>query len=115
MSQLLFQAIGAIAGITGPGFGSIVVAALAAVVRVLNACEVEVAFSVGALLLQRLCAIANFHPTHGAIVTQARGVQVAKIFAASNGAAPERAVFESRAAKAPVAPIECVREPDISS
>jgi len=83
----LFEALGTIAVFAGPGFGAVVVAALAAVVGVLDAGQVEVAFPIGALFLERRGAVADFHPSGGLVFAEAGFAHVAEVFAFGDGAA----------------------------
>jgi hypothetical protein len=91
--QILLQPRGAIAVAARPGLGAILVAALAAVVRILHFCEVEVFFPIRPFFLQRRGTVADFHPAHGLVSAKPRFAHVAQIFALGNGALPQGLVL----------------------
>jgi hypothetical protein len=72
-----------------PGFFSVLVAAAAAVMGVLNLGEIEVLLPVGTLFLKGAGAVADLDPSRGSIGKEARVLHVAKIFAFSDGALAE--------------------------
>jgi len=83
----LFQAFGAIAVLAGPGFGAVVVTAFAAVVGVLDAGQVEVAFPIGAFFFEGHGAVADFHPAGGLVGAEAGFAHVAEVLASGYGTA----------------------------
>ena len=77
----LFQSCGAIALPTSPRLSAILIAALAAIMRVLHAGKLKVLFPVRTFFLQRCRAVADFDPTGSSVLKQARVLHVAEIFA----------------------------------
>ncbi|MGA8552946.1 MAG: hypothetical protein WB630_00895, partial [Candidatus Acidiferrales bacterium] len=74
------QSLRTITGATGPRFGSIIIAATAPVVRVLNLGQFEVLLPIGLLFLQRSRTVANLDPTRRTVFAKARVVHVSQIF-----------------------------------
>src|SRR5204863_816781 len=84
--EFLLQTRSAITAATCPGFRSVPVTAFAAIVRVLDLCEIKILFPVWTLFLQRRRAVAHFHPAGGVVAAQPGIFHIAKIFALRNGA-----------------------------
>ena len=92
--QFLLEFGGAVAVIAGPRLGAVLIAALAAVVGVLHAGEIEIFFPVGPFLLKRSRAIADFDPARALIVTEARFAHVAEVFSLGERALAEGFIFD---------------------
>lgn len=91
--EFLFQPRSAIATAACPGFCSVLVAALAAVVRVLHAMEMEVFFPVGAFFLEWRRTIADLNPPDRVILAKTGVLHVAQIFAFRYRPVPKSFVF----------------------
>ena len=92
--ELALQALGAIAVLAGPGFGAVVVATVAAVMRVLHFDEIEVLLPIRPLFKEGRRAVADFDPAGGAVGAKAGVLHISKVFAAGDGASAEGAVFD---------------------
>ena len=92
--QLFFQTSCAVASVAGPGLGTILVAAFAAVMRVLHTAEIEILFPIRPLFLKRSRAVADFHPTGGLIWAETGVIHVAEVFAFRDGAMSEGFGFD---------------------
>src|ERR1700757_2241977 len=92
--QFLFQPRRAVAVAASPRLAAILISALAAVVRILHASQVEVLFPVRPLLLQRSRAVADFHPARGLVRTEPRVLHVSQIFAFCNRSLPQRLLLD---------------------
>src|SRR5579885_3227392 len=92
--QLLFQPGSAIASITSPPLCSILVAAFAAVVRVLHSRQFEIFFPIRTLFLKRRGTVANLYPSRRFVIAEPRVFHVAQVFAFCNGAFAQTPVLD---------------------
>jgi hypothetical protein len=90
LSESLFELLCAIALTARPRFLTIQVATISACVRVFYAKQFEIFFPIGPFLCERRRAEANFHPAHGAIITQPGVFHVPEIFIAGDGTVSQR-------------------------
>jgi hypothetical protein len=90
LREPFFELLCAIALAARPRFLTIQIATIFTCVRVFYAEQFEVFFPIGALLCEWRRAEANFHPTHGAIITQPGVFHVPEIFIAGDGTASQR-------------------------
>src|ERR1700756_2778537 len=93
--QLFFQAGGAVAVSTGPRFGAVVVAALAAVVGVLNSDQFEILFPVRTLFLQRSWTVTDFDPASAVVGGKLGMVHIAQVFAFGDRTSAKRAALDA--------------------
>ena len=78
--QLLFQPRRAVAVTASPRLGSILIAAVAAIVSILHARQIEILFPVRTLFLQGRRTIADFHPPRSLVFAQPSILHIAEIF-----------------------------------
>ena len=77
-----------------PRFRAVLVAAFAAVVRVLHFHQIKIFFPMRPLLQKRGGAIAHLHPAHRLVRGHPRFIHVPQIFTFGNRALPQRAAFD---------------------
>jgi hypothetical protein len=90
LREPFFELLCAIALAACPRFLTIQVATIFACVRVFYAKQFEIFFPIGPFLRERRRAEANFHPTHGAIITPSGVFHVPEIFIAGDGTVSQR-------------------------
>src|SRR6185503_2037836 len=90
--QFLLQSFRAIAITTRPGFRTVFVPAMLAVMRILDVEQLEVFLPVRPLLRQRRGAETSFHPARDAIIANTGLLQVVLIFIAGDRTSSQRAV-----------------------
>ena len=90
--KLFLQSLRAITVRAGPGLGAILVAAIPASMRVLDAEQVEVFLPIRTLLLQRDRTKTGFHPMGRSIRRRASLLHIVKVFVTRDGTAPERPI-----------------------
>src|SRR5262249_36612059 len=84
----------AVAVSTPPGLGSILIAATAARMRILDLLEIEVLGPVFTLFRQRCCTVADFHPLDATVCVLAGIGHVAKVLVAGNRSLAQRFVVD---------------------
>jgi hypothetical protein len=111
--QPFFKPGGAIAISAGPGLGTILVAALAAVVRVLHLDQLKILLPIRSLFLERCRAIADFDPSHRLVSINPRFVHVAQVLVSSDRASAQCAAL-NRFLERPLATIFHPRSHEVS-
>jgi hypothetical protein len=92
--QFLLQTLGAITVTASPRFGPILVAALPAIVRVLDARQLKELLPILALFLQRSRAIADLDPSRRFVGTKPGLLHISQVLALGNRTLPEGSVFD---------------------
>src|ERR1700683_1651169 len=91
--QLSLQTRRAIAVLAGPGLRSVVVPALAAVMRILHLDQFEVSLPIGALFLEWSRTVADLNPPGGAVRAKPGLLHVSQVFAPGDGTSTQCSLF----------------------
>jgi hypothetical protein len=94
-TQLLFQALGAIAFFASPWFRAVLVAAAASIMGVLDACQIEILLPVGTFFLKRRGAVADLHPSRRFVRAKTGIFHVSEVFAFGNRAFTQGLIVDS--------------------
>jgi hypothetical protein len=92
--ELLFEPRCAIAIAARPGFRPILIAALAPIMRILHAHQVEIFFPIRTLFQQRYRTVANLDPPRRLVWAKPRIIHVAQVFALRDGALSESFILD---------------------
>jgi hypothetical protein len=93
--QAFLQPLCAIAICARPQIVAVFVPAILAIMRILDAQQLEIFFPIRPFLSQGRGAKADFHPVYQAIIAQARLLHVPFVFVAGNRTLTERAIGDS--------------------
>jgi len=92
--EALLEFLRAITIATGPRFRSVLVAARAAGVRILDAEQLKILFPIRALLRQRRITKAGLNPGGDTLITYPRLLHVIQVFISRDGVFPKRATVD---------------------